>query len=343
MAKKNFLQIHYLRIMACLMVILIHISATPVVSLSRNSLAQLFFIFMNHLSKPAVPVFIFISGFLLHNIYKNQKIQLFSYYKKRLPKLLLPYVLWCTVYYALYAYFGYYPKNLIFFLKGILQGTFIYHLYFMVIIIQFYLLYPIFQLISNKIDESKVLIVSLIIQLSIILVIFPMKDRLFITYLSYFVLGMWVNTKAESFSRIRQSYKAWFIAFTLVGAFSAFLYWNDLNQMLPLSLLFVSIAYVICSLLAIVALYMCMDGFSQHYKCLPVNENKIAKLSGATQFIYFAHPLFIIASDLILTKLGILSISLRAFIALMTILVFLVPFAYLIQYYKMPKILSKTK
>jgi len=343
MAKKNFLQIHYLRIMACLMVILIHISATPVVSLSLNSPTQLFFIFMNHISKPAVPIFIFISGFLLHNIYKNQKIQLITYYKKRLPKLLLPYVLWCTVYYALYAYFGYYPKNLIFFLKGVLQGTFIYHLYFMVIIIQFYFLYPIFQLISKKINESKLLIFSLIIQLSVILVIFPMKDRLFITYLSYFVLGMWVNTKAESFTRISQSYKTWFLAFTIVGAFSAFLYWNDLNQMLPFSLLFVSIAYVICSLLAIVALYMSMEGFSQRHKCLPVTEKKIAKLSGATQFIYFAHPLFIIASDLILTKIGFLSISLRAVIAFMTILVFLVPFAYLIQDNKIRRVLTKQK
>ena len=154
MARKQYMSIHFMRIMACLMVILIHISATPVVSLTPNSLAQAFFVGINQIAKPAVPIFIFISGFLLHNIYRGKPLSFFAYWLKRLPKLIIPYVLWSLGYYLIYMKLGYYPLDFNFVLKGLLLGTFIYHLYFMVIIIQFYVLYPVLHYMATKFGEN---------------------------------------------------------------------------------------------------------------------------------------------------------------------------------------------
>lgn len=331
MPKKNIQSIHYLRIMACLMVIMIHISATPVVSLTLNSPAQIFFIFLNHLSKPAVPIFIFISGFLLNFIYDQRSLHFIEYYKKRLPKLIIPYVLWCILYYGVYAGFGYYPLNLTFFIKGVLEGTFIYHLYFMVIIIQFYLLFPVLHWIRLKIKMFPLFFVTLAIQLSLILVIFPYKDRIFLTYFAYFTFGMLVQSQFDLIKRMNHYRLLSFAVFVLVGAFSGFLYWNDLNQVVELSLLFVSIAYVLFAFIAIGALTICFEGVSAKVNLSEKAEKIIVNISGSTQLIYFAHPLFIIAVDLFSPYFSIHSISLKALLSFMSILIILAPIAYWIQ------------
>ena len=128
MSKKDYMNIHFMRIFACILVVIIHTTATPSSALTLNSLPQLIFLVVNQFAKAAVPIFVFISGFLLNKIYKDQKIDVLPFWTKRLPKIVAPYVLWSFLYYAIYAYKGFYPLDLGFIIKGLLYGTFIYHL-----------------------------------------------------------------------------------------------------------------------------------------------------------------------------------------------------------------------
>lgn len=331
MARKNHLSIHYLRIMACLMVILIHISATPVVSLNANSVAQVFFILINQFAKPAVPIFIMISGFLLHGIYKDTELAPIAYWTKRLPKLVIPYVLWSLGYYFIYLKMGYYPWNLKFILNGLLLGTFIYHLYFMVIIIQFYLLYPILHFIYKRIGMIALFIAILSIQFLVIKVPFEYRDRLFVTYFCYFGLGMLLSIYLPKLMKVWKIQYLGIIGFITAGTLNSWLVLNSQNTWLELPEFVHIFSYTFLSLLCGLSLFIFFEGLTLTSNVKQSRQIKIGKLSNATQLIYFAHPLFILFSEFIMNQLGVISISLRALSAFTTIMVLLVPIAYYIK------------
>ena len=325
---KQYVSIHFMRIMACLMVILIHISATPVVSLTPNSPAQAFFVFINQIAKPAVPIFIFISGFLLHSIYRGKPLSPLAYWIKRLPKLIVPYVLWSIGYYLIYMKLGYYPLDFMFVIRGILLGTFIYHLYFMVIIIQFYVLYPILHYMATKFGENLTFVLILALQIGLITVPFEWRDRLFITYFSYFGLGILMSVKLQNLSKICKPYAFHFLIFLCVGGLNALLYFNGQNGWLALPSILNSLFYVIFSMISILALLFGFEGLSATVSLKDHTKLHIVKLGNATQLIYYAHPLFILGSEYMMNQLGVLSISIRALSAFLSILFLLVPLSY---------------
>lgn len=95
-----------------------------------------------NITKFAVPAFVFATGTaLLYNYY--EKLDYPSFMKKRALEILLPFLLW-TVIYEVY-YYGIpsvSPAWLMEFGKNIMLGSEAYHLWFVVLIFQFYLFYP---------------------------------------------------------------------------------------------------------------------------------------------------------------------------------------------------------
>ena len=324
MSKKDYMNIHFMRIFACILVVIIHTTATPSSALTLNSLPQLIFLVVNQFAKAAVPIFVFISGFLLNKIYKDQKIDVLPFWTKRLPKIVAPYVLWSFLYYAIYAYKGFYPLDLGFIIKGLLYGTFIYHLYFMIIIIQFYLLFPLFHRIATRLGEMKFFLIAILIQLALLETIFPYRDRFFTSYIIYFALGMLISAKSETgLMRIKQP--LWFLLLWIFAGGASFtLALNLQNQWVPFTAFIYAFFYVIISAVSIMALYWFFERFSNGTKRV---HNFVKQLSNATQFIYFAHPLILMVMVVLMDRLSIVSMSLRALIQFLAVIVFLFPFA----------------
>ena len=331
MTRKNFNTIHYMRLMACLFVVLIHVTATPVVALTTNSLPQYFFILINQLSKPAVPIFLFISGFLLHHIYSDKKINLIAFYKKRLPKLVGPYVLWSLGYYFIYVKLGYYPIDFKFVLEGLIWGTFIYHLYFMVILIQLYILYPLLHFMNTKFGTTRLFILLLAIQLILIKVPFEHRDRIFITYLSYFAFGMLIR---EWYSKVAFEQIPPILTgslFGLLGILNSLVYLNYQNGWFNLPSIINSLIYIDLSLSAILILFVLLESLDRRVNKGAVSikkyktEQQLSLFSESTEFIYYAHPLVILGSEFLLNRVGVISISLRAAINFSLILIILIP------------------
>ena len=99
----------------------------------------------NTATKLAVPGFIFISGLTLAYSYKEPKINnIYLFYKKRFINVVIPYVIWTLIYYLVYIILYNYEISLKFFLERLINGSMTYHLYFIIIIIQFYILFPMF-------------------------------------------------------------------------------------------------------------------------------------------------------------------------------------------------------
>ena len=168
-----------------------------------------------NLVKFAVPAFVFAAGMaLFYNHYKKLNYPLFI--SKRILEILLPYVLWT----AIYSVYNHgiptiSPAWLVDFGKNVMLGTGEYHLWFVVLIFQFYLFYPLilalFKLFRAGGEFMQYLTVGLLTMLFTVLMWFsssyiPLhdyhfgsrflqaylveyRDRSFIYFLFYFIMG----------------------------------------------------------------------------------------------------------------------------------------------------------
>jgi len=128
-----------IRAAAALAVIAIHVTA----GYMDSPLAYTW----NHLVRFAVPLFIIISGFLLAwSDHDSLDFSTPAFYRQRLHRILVPYILWTIIYCLLNFYLLRLLNHPLLLLttlgKALLMGNACYHLYFIPIILQLYLLYP---------------------------------------------------------------------------------------------------------------------------------------------------------------------------------------------------------
>ncbi|WP_232695873.1 acyltransferase [Brevibacillus daliensis] len=132
----------FIRVLCVFGVIAIHVTSHFV---TKTELAFAW----NQLSRFAVPMFMILSGFFLFYKDRHYPPNKWVPMKNRIVKLMIPYLLWTTVY-ALFTQGGLmengnYSMWFSYWLEVTLLGKGYVHLYFMLIVFQFYLLYPLFR------------------------------------------------------------------------------------------------------------------------------------------------------------------------------------------------------
>lgn len=110
----------------------------------------LFFVVLESFLPYEVPLFVFLSGVVLYYNYAGRALPIFEFWKKRVTSTSFPFVFWSVLFYAIYVKAGLYALDLNVFLLAILRGTATYHLYFVIIIMQFYLLFPLLKVLFDK-------------------------------------------------------------------------------------------------------------------------------------------------------------------------------------------------
>ena len=132
-----------IRNLATFMVVLIHASA-PVAHGEGSDFNGLWWWggnFWNSLTRPGVPLFVMLSGYLL--LGKDYPLPVFL--KRRFSRVVIPAVFWMLVY-SLYGYLAKgSPASIGAALKGIVTGPVHYHFWFIYLIIGLYLVYPILR------------------------------------------------------------------------------------------------------------------------------------------------------------------------------------------------------
>lgn len=118
------------------------------------------YMFLEILSRYSIPTFFFISGYGLFvtdkTFLSGGELDYKSYILKRLKGAGIPYIVWSLLYLLYYysylppGYVAWYPKYLAFVLWF---GTGCYHLYFMVILLWFYALYPIWRKLLKAMQQ----------------------------------------------------------------------------------------------------------------------------------------------------------------------------------------------
>jgi len=210
-SESSILEIDFLRAWACLCVVVIHVTANPLYFAEPGSLNHLILLVINQFTRFAVPAFVFITGFTLawSHLIENKPFQYLPYLKRRFRQVLLPYLAWSSLYF-IFLNWSADPRTAVVYAQelglGILLGSTAYHLYFVVLILQFYLLAPLFLRLYRRfpyplafLGLGTLLQFALNIynyyyaapfQIPILDFFFQYLDRNCLLWVGYFLLGM---------------------------------------------------------------------------------------------------------------------------------------------------------
>jgi surface polysaccharide O-acyltransferase-like enzyme len=129
-----------LRNLATLLVVAIHVSAPiPMQGTEYDSSQWWTGNLWCSISRPSVPLFVMLSGFLLF----SRTYPIIPFLSKRFVRVAIPALFWMVIY-SFYNYFGTHePADLVGALKGAVIGPVHYHLWFLYLIVGLYMSYPI--------------------------------------------------------------------------------------------------------------------------------------------------------------------------------------------------------
>ncbi|WCK55801.1 acyltransferase [Aneurinibacillus sp. Ricciae_BoGa-3] len=191
-------EMDYLRGFAIAAVIIIHVTAYFAYIKSINSLV-IASILLDIAAHFAVPLFIFISGFVLSLKYKRLRFSsLPAFYLKR-AKSILPQYLLFTIVYTLYFNGGFSGVTPATIAHNFIWAGAAYHLWYYAVIVQVYVFFPAVLWIYNWFDsknKSRLLVTaSLCVQIAwnIYYIISPTPITIALSQVFYLVLGIYVS------------------------------------------------------------------------------------------------------------------------------------------------------
>lgn len=316
------------RLFAAICVVVIHVSASAMTKFQTGSSLQLITTLINGIALFAVPGFIAISGLTIQLSYQSRSLVIGTFFKKRILTLALPYMIWTLIYYLDQLYFSNAVFSVTEYLKHLFWGTAFYHLYFMPIIFQFYLLYPLFHWLLKRINPM------IFMSLTIILFVFylgssftlfaqidmpwpikpeiPYSDRFFMSYLPFYALGLimgqyypWVLNHLKMITFVTLPFYFLSEMSHLLGRINYFVYQKNSTWQLPL-------AWELSSFCAIILLISLFSWFRRNGWMSP----QINKLSALTFTLYLSHPLILQLCELKLGVIANLSLSFYYILAL---------------------------
>jgi surface polysaccharide O-acyltransferase-like enzyme len=205
-------EIHILRACACLMLLMVHVTAQYYQI--NNHEHHWFTYFFNQICRFGSPIFVVISGFLLFYQVKRRGFVLKSFLYSRTTKIVLPFLFW-TVFYLVFSslLFGSmnYQGVTQFLIENIYKGKGYYHLWFISVVIQLYFLFPFLQAVLKSFTAWMVgLAISFIIS-------------------AYFIQWFSVDMLPLGRYLIEKTFVLHWVFYFIFGGFLAF-YWTEIKQ-----------------------------------------------------------------------------------------------------------------
>ena len=274
-------------------------------------------------SRFSVPIFFFVSAFgLFYRMDFSEPFEYGKFLRRRFKAVLIPYLLWSTLYFVHDNLFhGYSPLPTPIYAAEILFfGLAKYHLYFLVILIWFYLLMPLWIFLVRRITPARLL------KLLAAQIAFDywssycagMSENLFfkwrlnwlvLHYVFIFVLGAMSAIHSQKFFAWCQSHKkivgATFLV-TLTTLLGYYYFLLNVKGYTPLEAVNTAhqlsppgIFYTIAASIFFFTLFQ--------FGKLPASlKNFLSVLGKNSYFVYLAHPMAITYLSLILGKLGLI-------------------------------------
>lgn len=272
--KKYSISADIIRILATYLVVLSHttdrfVLYTPLKSGFSWSIVY----YMHTFSHIAVPLFILLSGYLLLYKEKTQNIKIF--YKRRLLRIFLPLIVWLGIYYGYSIDWNITRFSLQNLAIALWHGD-IWHLYFLIIILELYLIAPtLARFIETRSRKKQTILFGLLISISVFCSLLNIVNidvrrtslTMFIPYIGIFYAGAYLRSIPVSKTQtaifglaflilvqvtnfIAKGNGTSFIVFNysptvLTMTFCLFLALKDIHQFFPKKLLSVTFAKIV--------------------------------------------------------------------------------------------------
>ncbi len=312
MARKRKPEISFLNVIFCLLVIFIHIISYPVGAFPPGSTKYTLVMLPWRLASFVVPGFIMLSGVKVFLTGKDA-LPFGKYIKGRLRGVILPYTVAFLVYYIGFMLAYDYPLDIGFIVKHFLLGSLVYHLYFIPVLFQFDLLFPVWKRVVNACSPLLLIPFALLFSglcenylPSLLSAAFPRitflyNDRIFTTYLGYWLAGCYIGKYYDAFCEMLKknfrtvcsifAFCAICMGFYSVLAYGGFSTVPAMNAIHSL--------YILAALLFSYALALKIPEAAFEKLSL------FAKIDGASFYIYLYHVLVLFAADKLLSHFGI--------------------------------------
>lgn len=211
--KKHLNEIDFARFVAMLGVLAVHGSSTGVGKTPHDSFMFVIYNALNIWGKLGTATFIFLSSFVLFYTYYERTLDkklLQRFYKKRLMYIMVPYLVFSVLYYALkmYEVYGFenWKERGSHFFYLLMTGSVHAHLYFVFISVQFYLLFPLFLYIFKKSKQIRKLAIPIGIIIQWVWVYLNHKyfqvenpGSVALSYMMYYMTGAYLGIYYEQF------------------------------------------------------------------------------------------------------------------------------------------------
>lgn len=335
-------ELDYMNALASILVILIHVLSLGISKVESTSWQAAVIYFPWRLSAFVVPMFLYTGAVKMAQQFKDTKItfkKYLRYFIRRIVKIYLPYVLWVCIYYVSFLKIGYVRGEFKEFFDYLFIGNLASPFYYIIIIMQFYLLMPLWMWMLRHIPAYISVGIGLLCTFcmqrcadifAMFGIDFPYADRVFPTYLIFWVVGLYVGAHYEEFIETLRKKKSGLGICGIVIILCAFFAYIQYSR--QIYLFNMNDVKMVADLLSIFMIHtLCL----RLTKATPFTQNLLQKLYGSSFFIYLSHCLFLTlaANDMQLAGISDLTVLL----ILRFIVCYTIPF---LLYYLYNKFLS---
>ena len=306
------MELDYINAIACLLVILIHVLSYGIANADPLSWQARIIYFPWRLSGFVVPVFLFTGAIKMALFFKSTEITAKVYLRymwERSRNIYFPYTVWVVIYYLCFYAAGYLEGSLSELIISIFWGNLSGQFYYIVIVMQFYLLMPLWMRAVRKIPFFAALCVSVFIMMvalrsanifSQIGVRFSYFDRLFPSYILFWILGIYAGARYDQIVKYIKQIGTGMGAVFCLCIFAGILF-SYIHYSMRISLLDLDYLKIITDIMSIVLIWtMCVriKGNMVHV------ERWLSKIGKASYQVYLSHCLFLTVGTAVLEGYG---------------------------------------
>ncbi len=320
MKKEIVPELNYFNAFACLLVVMIHVLSVGISNLESTSWQYAVIYFPWQAAAFVVPAFLFIGAVKVGLSYTGGRDTSYGrYVLGRFQKVYLPYFIWYCVYFAVYLLLSYTQPSLGIFLTKLLNGKLSSHFYYIVLVMQFYLLRPLWHWVMKKLPVWGAVPAAAFITLlslnanhifSLFGISFIYQDRIFTSYLLFWIIGLYAGKNYEAFAiRLRENKLVPIICAAAVPVYLALTYFQSARGVNIMALTPLKVVVDIMSI--ILLLWLCIVLREKGSEFL---KRTLSVLHQASLTIYLSHMLLIVLLEHFMSAAGITDIALRIII-----------------------------
>ena len=160
--RKNIFYLDVIRIVAVYLVLLLHAISPFITRLDLyDTLTWNVALGISPLVRMGVPLFFMMSGYLILSDPRTSDFA--TFYKRRLPRILIPFLVWNMIYYLVYHIVRGATGSVSEFLMGMFNQDIMYHFWYIYTLCGMYVLAPFFKRIVDNCTKRQVLLLLLVV------------------------------------------------------------------------------------------------------------------------------------------------------------------------------------